>query len=115
MICHRVPEIRVSLKIAAGMPIHTCVNNRGAVRSRRRAVAGWADGLATHSIGGHAMNRTRFALVLFMFMLVSAFVASASAIPSAGSLEINGGYAKSSLEAAAPFSTDSPAGTTVPR
>jgi hypothetical protein len=56
------------------------------------------------------MNRTRFALMLFMFMLVTAFAASASAMPSAGSLEINGGYAKSSLEAASPFSTDSPAG-----
>ena len=56
------------------------------------------------------MNRTRFATVVFMFTLVTAFAAAASAMPSVGTLEINGGYAKSTLEAAAPFSTDSPSG-----
>jgi len=56
------------------------------------------------------MNRTRFAMVLFTFALVTAFAAAASAMPSVGTLEISGGYAKSSLEAAAPFSTDSPSG-----
>jgi hypothetical protein len=56
------------------------------------------------------MNRTRIAMLVFTFALVTAFAAAASAMPSAGSLEISGGYAKSSLEAAAPFSTDSPSG-----
>ncbi len=56
------------------------------------------------------MNRTRFATVLFTFALVTAFAAAASAMPSAGTMEICGGYAKSSLEAASPFSTDSPGG-----
>ncbi len=49
-------------------------------------------------------------MVLFTFALVTAFAAAASAMPSVGTLEINGGYSKSSLEAAAPFSTDSPGG-----
>ena len=56
------------------------------------------------------MNRTRFATMLFTFALVTAFAAAASAMPSVGTLEISGGYAKSSLNAAAPFSTDSPKG-----
>ena len=56
------------------------------------------------------MNRTRFALVSFSFVLVMAFAAAAWASPTVGTLEINGGYAKSSLEAASPFSTDSPSG-----
>jgi len=56
------------------------------------------------------MNRTRFALALFTFVLVTAFAAAAWATPSVGTLEISGGYAKSSLEAASPFSTDSPSG-----
>jgi hypothetical protein len=56
------------------------------------------------------MNRTRFAIVVFTFAFVTAFAAAASAMPSAGTLEVSGGYAKSSLEAAAPFSTDSPSG-----
>jgi len=56
------------------------------------------------------MNRTRFATMLFTFALVTAFAAAASATPSVGTLEISGGYAKSTLEAAAPFSTDSPSG-----
>jgi opacity protein-like surface antigen len=56
------------------------------------------------------MNRTRFAMVVFMFALITAFAAAASAMPSTGTLEISGGYAKSSLEAASPFSTDSPSG-----
>jgi opacity protein-like surface antigen len=49
-------------------------------------------------------------MLVFTFALVTAFAAAASAMPSTGTLEINGGYAKSSLEAAAPFSTDSPSG-----
>ncbi|TMQ58571.1 MAG: porin family protein [Candidatus Eisenbacteria bacterium] len=56
------------------------------------------------------MNRTRFALAPFTFVLVTAFAAAAWATPSVGTLEISGGYAKSSLEAASPFSTDSPSG-----
>ena len=56
------------------------------------------------------MTRTRIATVFFMFAFITAFAAAASAMPSAGTLEISGGYAKSSLEAAAPFSTDSPSG-----
>ena len=48
--------------------------------------------------------------MLFTFALVTAFAAAASATPSVGTLEISGGYAKSTLEAAAPFSTDSPSG-----
>lgn len=43
------------------------------------------------------MNRTRYALVLFTFMLVPAL---ASATPSVGTLEMSCGYAKSSLEVA---------------
>jgi opacity protein-like surface antigen len=46
------------------------------------------------------MNRTRFALVSFVFVLVMAFAAAASATPSVGTFEINAGYAKSSLEVA---------------
>lgn len=46
------------------------------------------------------MNRTRFALVSFSFVLVMAFAAAAWATPSVGTLEINAGYAKSSLEVA---------------
>jgi opacity protein-like surface antigen len=46
------------------------------------------------------MNRTRFAMVLFTFMLVTAFAAAASATPSVGTLEMSCGYAKSSLEVA---------------
>jgi len=56
------------------------------------------------------MNRTRFALVSFSFVLVMAFAAAAWATPSAGTFEINGGYSKSSIEAASPFTTDSPSG-----
>jgi hypothetical protein len=56
------------------------------------------------------MNRTRIAMLVFTFALVTAFAAAASAMPSTGTLEINGGYAKSSLEAAPGFSTDSPSG-----
>jgi|GEM_PF-2429808 len=56
------------------------------------------------------MNRIRFAMVMFTFALVTAFAAAAFATPSAGTLEISGGYAKSSLEAASPFTTDSPSG-----
>jgi opacity protein-like surface antigen len=56
------------------------------------------------------MNRTRFAMMAFTFALVTAFAAAASAMPSTGTVEISGGYAKSSLEAASPFTTDSPSG-----
>src|SRR5689334_12959062 len=56
------------------------------------------------------MNRTKIAMLGFTFALVTAFAAAASAMPSTGTLEISGGYAKSSLEAAAPLSTDSPKG-----
>jgi len=49
-------------------------------------------------------------MVLFTFVLVTAFAAAASAMPSVGTLEMSCGYAKSSLEAASPFSTDSPSG-----
>lgn len=56
------------------------------------------------------MTRTRFATVFFMFVFTTAFAAAASAMPSAGTFEISGGYAKSSLEMAAPFTTDSPSG-----
>jgi opacity protein-like surface antigen len=56
------------------------------------------------------MNRTKIAMLGFTFALVTAFAAAASAMPSTGTLEVSGGYAKSSLEAAAPFSTDSPSG-----
>ena len=56
------------------------------------------------------MNRTRIALTVFTFAVVTAFAAAASAMPSVGTLEISGGYSKSSLEAASPFSTDSPSG-----
>ncbi len=56
------------------------------------------------------MNRTRIAMLVFTFALVTAFAAAASAMPSTGTLEICGGYAKSSTEAASPFSTDSPSG-----
>src|SRR5262249_53836474 len=59
---------------------------------------------------GNSMNRPRFAMAMFTFALVTAFAAAASATPSAGTLEISGGYAKSSLEAASPFTTDSPSG-----
>jgi hypothetical protein len=48
--------------------------------------------------------------MLFTFALVTAFAAAASATPSVGTLEISGGFAKSSLEAASPLSTDSPKG-----
>lgn len=56
------------------------------------------------------MNRTRIAMLVFTFALVTAFAAAASAMPSTGTLEICGGYAKSSTEAASPFSSDSPSG-----
>jgi len=46
------------------------------------------------------MNRTRFALVLFTFALVTAFAAAASASPGVGTLEMSCGYAKSNLEVA---------------
>ncbi len=46
------------------------------------------------------MNRNRFAMVLFTFVLVTAFAAAASATPSVGTLEVSAGYAKSSLEVA---------------
>jgi opacity protein-like surface antigen len=56
------------------------------------------------------MNRNRFAMMAFMFVLVMAFAAAASAMPSAGTLEFCGGYAKTSTEVASGFSTDSPSG-----
>ena len=56
------------------------------------------------------MNRNRFAMMAFTFALVTAFAAAASAMPSTGTFEISGGYAKSSTEAASPFTTDSPSG-----
>ena len=56
------------------------------------------------------MNRTRFATMLFTLALVTAFAAAASATPSVGTLEISGGYAKSSTEIAPGISTDSPKG-----
>src|SRR5436309_8252781 len=56
------------------------------------------------------MNRNRFALVSFSFVLVMAFAAAAWATNSAGTFEINGGYSKSSIEAASPFTTDSRSG-----
>jgi len=56
------------------------------------------------------MNRTRIAFSVFAFVVVMAFAAVASATPSVGTLEITGGYAKSSTEMAAPFTTDSPGG-----
>jgi opacity protein-like surface antigen len=49
-------------------------------------------------------------MVLFTFVLVTAFAAAASAMPSMGTLEMSCGYAKSSLEMASPFTTDSPSG-----
>jgi len=56
------------------------------------------------------MNRTRFALVSFSFVLVMAFAAAAWATPSAGTFEINGSYSKSSTEVASPITTDTPSG-----
>ena len=56
------------------------------------------------------MNRNRFAMMAFTFAVMTAFAAAASAMPSTGTFEINGGYAKSSTEAASPFTTDSPSG-----
>lgn len=46
------------------------------------------------------MNRTRFALVVFTFALLTAFAAVASATPGVGTFEITGGYVKSSNEVA---------------
>jgi opacity protein-like surface antigen len=46
------------------------------------------------------MNRTRFAMVLFTFALLTAFTAAASAAPGVGTFEVTGGYAKSSTEVA---------------
>ena len=46
------------------------------------------------------MDRTRFALVVFAFALLTAFAAATSAAPSVGTFEITGGYAKSSTEVA---------------
>jgi len=54
------------------------------------------------------MNRTRFGILMFTFALVTAFAAAASAMPSAGTLEICGGYAKSSTEMGTGL--DSPSG-----
>lgn len=45
------------------------------------------------------MNRTRFSLVVFtVTLLVVGFAASAGAVPSVGTLELNSGYAKSATE-----------------
>ena len=46
------------------------------------------------------MNRTRFALAVLTFALLTTFTAVASAMPSVGTFEIMGGYAKSSTEVA---------------
>jgi opacity protein-like surface antigen len=48
------------------------------------------------------MNRTRIGFTVFAFVVVLAFAAVASATPSVGTLEITGGYAKSSTEVAPP-------------
>ncbi len=44
------------------------------------------------------MNRTRIALVVFTFALFTAFASAASAMPSVGTLEFSGSYAKSSQD-----------------
>ena len=56
------------------------------------------------------MNRTRFALVVFTFALLTAVAAVASAAPSVGTFEVNLGYAKSSTEVAPATAPTDPMG-----
>ncbi len=55
------------------------------------------------------MNRNRLAVVVSTVLLF-AFAATAGAVPGVGTLEVYGGYAKSSTEVAAPLSTESLSG-----